>query len=243
VTVPSPDPSEDALIGLNRLATVARLLSGAAHEVNNALQVISGTVEILESRSDVPASLSDALTRLRTQSGRAANALAQVLLFTKAERGDKVPISLHQLAEESLALRDFSIRRARLSARLEADAAGSFVVHANRGDLQQALLNLLMNAEQALTGTTGTIVVQLTSEDGAVVLRVIDEGSGVVLDPPERAFHPFVSTGDPFEAAGLGLWAARSLVEQHGGTLTIETRPAGAAFAMRLPTVTRSVRL
>ena len=63
---PFPDPSEDALIGLNRLATVARLLSGAAHEVNNALQVISGTVEILESRSDVPASLSDALTRLRT---------------------------------------------------------------------------------------------------------------------------------------------------------------------------------
>ena len=78
-------------------------------------------------------------------------------------------------------------------------------------------------AEHALSETAGTIVVQLTAENGAVVLRVIDEGPGLTLDPPERAFDPFVSTRDPFEAAGLGLWAARLLVELHGGTLTSGT--------------------
>jgi signal transduction histidine kinase len=231
-----PEPaSEETLIGLNRLATVARLLSGAVHEVNNALQVISGTVEVLESRPDVPASMNDALGRLRSQSSRAAAALAQVLRFTRAERDGRGPVNLRELAQESLALRQFAIRRARLSARLDADAAATFVVSANRGDLQQALLNMLMNAEQALAGTTGTIVVELSVDGDDALLRVIDEGRGILLEPPERVFQPFVTTSEPFESAGLGLWAARVLVEHHGGTLTVEARQARTAFVMRLP--------
>lgn len=231
----SSDASDEALIGLNRLATVARLLSGAAHEVNNALQVISGTVEILENRKDAPPGVHDALARLRHQSNRAAAALAQVLLFTRAPRDGVTPVNLRELAQESLALREFSIRRARLTARIEADESSVFLVTANRGDLQQALLNMMMNAERALNGTPGAIVVQLSNDESFVVLRVIDEGPGVTLDPPDRAFQAFVTTHEPFESAGLGLWAARALVEQHGGTLTIEQRPAGASVAMRLP--------
>jgi signal transduction histidine kinase len=231
----SSEASDDALIGLNRLATVARLLSGAAHEVNNALQVISGTVEILENRKDAPPGVHDALARLRHQSNRAASALAQVLLFTRAPREGVTPVNLRELAQESLALREFSIRRARLTARIDADESTPFVVTGNRGDLQQALLNVVMNAEQALNGTPGAIVVQLSLDDAFVVLRVIDEGPGVTLDPPDRAFQAFVTTREPFESAGLGLWAARTLVEVHGGTLTIENRSAGAAVAMRLP--------
>lgn len=230
------DPPEDALIGLNRLVTVARLLSGAVHDVNNALQVISGTVEILEGRTDMPASARESLARLRTQSSRAAVALAQMLLFTRAARTGQQPLNLRELAEESLALRDFAIRRARLTARLESEGPGPFVVVGNRGDLQQVLLNMIINAEQALHGSaSGAIVLRLSIEDGTVVLRVIDEGTGVTLDPPERAFEPFVTTYAPGESAGLGLWAARMLVEQHEGTLTMETAAAGAAFAMRLP--------
>jgi signal transduction histidine kinase len=230
-----PEASDEALIGLNRLATVARLLSGAVHEVNNALQVISGTVEVLESRADLPPNYKDPLARLRQQSDRAAAALAQVLLFTRAERDGRVPVNLRELAQESIALRDFAIRRARLTARFEADGQTHFVVTANRGALQQAFLNVLMNAERALAGTTGTIVVQLSGNSRSVTLRVIDEGPGLPFDPPELAFHPFVTTNEPFEAAGLGLWAARALVEQQGGTLTIEPRPAGVAFVMELP--------
>ena len=94
------DPSEDALIGLNRQSTAARLLSGAIHDVNNALMVISATVEMLEARSDVPASMKDSLTRLRAQSSRAATSLAQVLVFTRAARGGQQPINLRELVEE-----------------------------------------------------------------------------------------------------------------------------------------------
>jgi signal transduction histidine kinase len=228
-------PPDEALIGLNRLATVARLLSGAVHEVNNALQVISGTVEVLESRPDVPPSFAEALARLRTQSTRAAGALAQVLHFTRAERDARVPLNMREIAEESLALRQFAIRRARLTGHLEVDGDAPCLVIGNRGDLQQALLNMLINAEQALAGTTGAIRIHLARERRTVVVRVIDDGGGVTLDPPERVFDPFVTTRPPFEAAGLGLWAARVLVEQHGGTLTLEANEGTTALVMRLP--------
>jgi signal transduction histidine kinase len=229
---PRPD---DALIGLNRLATVARLLSGAAHEVNNALQIISGTIEVLRARSDTPPAVLDVLARLDTQHERAAAALGQVLAFARAARADGGPVNLREMAEESLRLRAFSIRRAGLTSRLDASPSALFVVTGDRADLQQALLNVVMNAEHALAGTAGEIVVRLSSEDGAVVVRVIDEGPGVSIEPPDHAFHPFVTTHDPFEWPGLGLWAAQRLVERHGGTLTLEAAARGAAFAMRLP--------
>lgn len=241
--MPTPPASDDALVGLNRLATVARLMSGAVHDVNNALQVISGTVEILESRNDIPAPVRDALVRVRQQSARAAGALAQTLVYTRAPRDGAGPVNLRELAEESLALRDFSIRRARLTARFAADGPGPFVVNGNRGELQQVMLNLLMNAEQALEGTTGSIVIQMALDGGSVVLRVLDDGRGITVNPPERAFDPFVTTSEPFEAAGLGLWASRLLAEKHGGTLTLEAPISGAVFTLRLPAVSlRSTR-
>ena len=233
-----PSPPDEALIGLNRLATIARLLSGAVHDVNNALHVISGTVELLETRPDLPPSMHEALARLRAQSARAAGSLAQVLAFTRAPRDGHSPLNLRELAEESLALRDFAIRRARLTAKLVADGPGPFVVLGNRGELQQVLLNVLMNAEQALTGRGGTLVVRLTIEGGETVVRVVDDGGGVTLSPPEQVFDAFVTTQPPFDAAGLGLWAARRIVEQHGGTLALEPQSTGASFAMRLPTAT-----
>ena len=117
-----------------------------------------------------------------------------------------------------------------------------FVVTGNRGDLQQALLNMIINAERALAGRTGHIVVQLAREEDSVVVRVMDEGSGVTVLPPERAFEPFVTTCEPFEFAGLGLWAARRIAEQHGGTLTLEASSNGAVFAMRLPAMTLATK-
>jgi signal transduction histidine kinase len=232
------EPSDAALLGLNRAATIARLVAGAIHDVNNALMVISGTIDIIESRPDTPPTLHEALARLRAQSSRAASTLAQVQTFTRAERGASEPFNLREVAEQALALRDFAIRRARLTARVEVEGSAAFVVRGNRGDLQQVLLNLITNAEQALAGRTGAaIVVRLSHEGDMVALSVIDEGAGVGLLPPERAFQAFVTTRDPFESAGLGLWASLLLVEQQGGTLRLEPSSNGTIVTMRLPGV------
>jgi two-component system NtrC family sensor kinase len=231
-------PQRDLLLALNRSATTARLLSGVIHEVNNALQVISGTVELLQTRPDVPASINPALERLSKQSARAAHVLADVLVFTRASVADRARVNLREVAEHSLGLRAFSIKRASLTSKLVAPEQLRFHVIGNRSQLQQAILNLLVNAELASAATKGEIVVELDAADGWVVVRVLDQGSGVPTETRGRAFDAFVSTRDPWEGAGLGLWAARAIAAEHGGTLTLEDRPTGASFVMKLPQAT-----
>jgi two-component system NtrC family sensor kinase len=223
------------LLALNRSATAARLLSGVVHDVNNALQVISGTVELLASRSDLPATIAPSLERLGRQTARAAGVLADVQVFTRASLTETTRLNLREIAEHSLALRAFAIRRAGLTSRLQAAEDASFHITGNRAQVQQALINLVMNAEQSIAGGGGEIVVELGGDEQRVTARVTDRGAGVAVDPLERAFEPFVSTRDPWEGAGLGLWAARAIAAEHGGTVTGETSFAGASFVMRLP--------
>jgi len=232
---PLPAQTRDTLLALNRSATTARLMSGVVHEVNNALQVISGTVELLETRPDLPPALAPSLERVRKQSGRAAQVLTDVLMFTRASVKEAGRINMREIAEHSLSLRAFAVRRAGLTTKLDAPESAQFRVAGNRAQLQQALLNLINNAEQALAGSPGEIVVELDATDTDVIIRVVDPGPGIPLQPPEQAFELFRTTKDPWDGAGLGLWAARAIAAEHGGSLTIEDRPQGTAIVMRLP--------
>jgi two-component system, NtrC family, sensor kinase len=228
-------PRRDVLVALNRSATTARLLSGVIHEVNNALQVISGTVELLQTRPDVPPSMNPSLERLSKQTARAAQVLSQVLVFTRGSVADSALVNMREVAEHSLELRAFSIKRASLTSKLVATENVRFNVTGNRSLLQQALLNLIVNAELALAGSKGEIVVELDAADGWVVTRVVDQGPGVAAAIQPKAFDAFESTREPWEGAGLGLWAARTIATMYGGEVTQEATPAGATFTLKLP--------
>ncbi|MGE0316135.1 MAG: sensor histidine kinase [Vicinamibacterales bacterium] len=231
----SDQPSDDALLALNRAATAARLLSGAAHEVNNALQVISGTVELLEARPDLSSDVKNALERLRRQSTRAALALADVQHYTRADVTTTATVNLRDAMTRALALRAFAMKRAAITTDIAGDCT-PLLVRGNRARLQQAAFNLLINAEQALAGKGGTIRVSYEAAADIVTVRVADEGPGLPAGDADRLFDPFVTTRPAGEGAGLGLWAARRIVEAHGGTLAAEPGP-GAVFVMRLPRV------
>jgi two-component system C4-dicarboxylate transport sensor histidine kinase DctB len=135
-----------------------------------------------------------------------------------------------------VALRSFAIGRARLSIAIDAPQTGRFLVSGNAALLQLALLNLIINAEQALAGQRGGAI-RLTLEESAgyVVLRVSDNGPGVDRTAANDLFTPFFTTRPRDEASGLGLWVARLVAEQGGGTLVLEDRGPGATFTMRLP--------
>ena len=228
-------PGRDALVALNRAATAARLLSGVVHDVNNALQVISGTVELLQTRADLPPTMAPSLERLGRQTARAATVLADVQQFTRASLTDRGRVNLREVAEHSLTLRAFSIKRANLTSRLQASETQQFYVQGNRAQLQQALLNLIMNAEQAMAGRGGEILIELEGDETSATLRVTDKGAGVTIEPAEKAFDAFVSSSDPWDGAGLGLWAARAIAAEHGGSVSLQTSPAGTQATMTVP--------
>lgn len=225
-------PPTNALLALNRASTTARLLAGAAHEVNNALHVISGTVELLADREGLPESVSTALERVQRQTVIAAEALASVIVFTRAPLEPQGPVDLRETVTHSVALRKFSVRRAGLTMQFDADPCTSCIVHGNRGRLQQAVLNLIINAEQALAGTAGTIEIRLTSDETSVTLRVSDNGPGI--GGAMTRFTAFASSRSP-EGTGLGLWATHALVESCGGTLTIEPANPGTHAVLTFP--------
>jgi len=229
-------PGATDLLTLNRAATVARLLAGVAHEVNNALQVIGGTTELLQITPGLPASVAEGLQRIAVQNTRAATALQEVLLFARQKVDVTGRTNLREVANRSAALRAFAIGRARLTIAVDVPTSGRFLVKGNDGLLQLAVLNLIVNAEQALAGQNGgAIRLQLEEVPGYVVLRVSDNGPGVEGAAAEQLFDSFFTTRPREEASGLGLSAARLAVEQCGGTLTLLTREAGACFEMRLP--------
>jgi C4-dicarboxylate-specific signal transduction histidine kinase len=229
------DLSPEQYILLNRSATVARLLSGVAHEVNNALQVIGGSVDLLD---DLP--LEDPartrVTRIRTQNDRAASSVQGLLAFARARPDAGVRVGLREVLTRAVAMRAYAVGRAGLTIALVASDRSPLAVRGSTAELQQAVLNLIANAEEALAGTAGgAIQVAATEEAGTVTVRVVDNGPGVPMALREQIFEPFFTTRPGGDAAGLGLAAARQIAARAGGTLTLETPATGACFALRLP--------
>jgi two-component system C4-dicarboxylate transport sensor histidine kinase DctB len=232
----SPGLSPEDLLTLNRAATVARLLAGVAHEVNNALLVIGATAELLEDRPGLPDPLVKGLQRIRSQGARAAGAVSDVLSLTRERADLHSRVNLRDIVSRAVTLRTYSIARAGLTIALDAPPAAVFIVEGNRVQLQQAVLNLIANAEQALAGTRGgAIRVEMSNEGEQILVRVADNGPGIPPDLGERIFEPFVTTRSHLDSSGLGLTAARMVATGHRGSLAFEPGGQGATFVLRLP--------
>jgi two-component system C4-dicarboxylate transport sensor histidine kinase DctB len=233
---PARTPGQTDLLTLNRAATVARLLAGVTHEINNALQVIGGTTELLQMTPGLPDSVAEGLQRIAMQNTRAATAISEVMVFARPRTEMPGRANMREIANQSAALRAFAIGRARLTIAVDAPPAGRFFVNGNTALLQLAVLNLIINAEQALVGQKGgAIRVALEEASGSIVLRVSDNGPGVDRAAAAEMFESFFTTRSREEASGMGLSVARIVAEQHGGTLTLKEQDAGACFELRLP--------
>lgn len=222
-------------VTLNRLATAARLMSGATHEVNNALQVISGTVELLMASPEVPDAVLQALERIHAQSARAAAAMVGVTVLSRLPTGEPTTLDMREVVARATALRRYAIGRAGLSVSLDS-TPHPLLVTGNADQLLQAVVNLIENAEQALAGQPAGRIQITTALDGTTVcVSVVDNGPGLSTDVAERAFDPFVTTRPRPDSVGLGLPVARAIAGAHGGSLVAEPSAQGASFALRLP--------
>lgn len=227
----------DDVVTLNRLATIARVLAGTAHDVNNALQIIGGSAELLEGQPDLTETQRRSLQRIRGQSARAAAAVEEVMHFARDRSDAFVDADLRAIVAKAVAMRAFLIRRAGLTLDFDHASAPAAVIRARGSLLLQAVLNLILNAEQALAGQAGaSIAITLAIEGHQAVVRIADNGPGL---PPgltdAQAFEPFVTTRPRVDAPGLGLAAARLIAQAHGGDVTLEPQPTGVSVVLRLP--------
>jgi C4-dicarboxylate-specific signal transduction histidine kinase len=229
----STDTSTDELIALNRLVTIARVVPGTAHEVNNALQIIGGSAELLETPQGQSDSARRALARIRGQSARAAALMDDLTRFARPGEEPLVRVRFKDVIARAGALRGVMIRRAGMSIAFDADAAPDLEIKARPGQLLQAVLNMIMDAEDALERRKGgTIAVALTEESGQAVLRVRDNGSAATAVRGFGIAPDLIRFG---EHTRLGLDAARLIARNHGGDVTLEALPEGGEVTLRWP--------
>jgi len=233
--------TQESLVFAEKMATVGRLAAGVAHEVGNPLASVIGFVEVLE--QDPQALHEDLLPRIRTELDRIHHIIRDLLHSARPADGqdeqageEKVSrVEVDQVIEAAMSLVSVQPRFAELVFDVQAvEEIPAVCCHPGR--LEQVLLNLFVNAGEALAGK-GTVTVREVSEQvGWVVLEIYDDGPGV--DPMARSniFEPFFTTKDVGAGTGLGLAVSARLAEFMGGSLELRREHSpGACFHLRLP--------
>ena len=225
----------EQVIHNERLSAVGQLVAGVAHELNNPLQSVIGFSELLLDGESRPGARAD-LEQVKTEAMRASRIVRHLLSFVRRSAGPRTVENLQNVVQSALALRRHDLRAANIA--LEEDyAEGLPLVSINRDEIQQVILNLIVNAEQAMSrqATGGRLRVHAGAVDGWVCVEVEDDGPGIPPELAGRIFEPFFSTKEVGEGTGLGLSLALGIASAHGGSLDLLSSDHGARFRLRLP--------
>ncbi|HEY7653674.1 MAG TPA: ATP-binding protein [Methylomirabilota bacterium] len=234
------------LLQAGKLSAVGQLVSGVAHELNNPLSVVIGYGQLLLSRG-VSEDVRRPIELIISQGARMAKIVQSLLLFSRQRKPERRAVDLRPVIQQVLSLRDTQL--ALSSIRLETEFGDDVPrVEGDRHQLQQVVLNLLLNAEQAILGSgvggrrTGdcihvTTATRREGEQTWVIAQVVDNGPGIPAAVLPRIFEPFFTTKRVGEGAGLGLSVSYGIIEQHGGRLSVESEPGHTVFTFALPAV------
>lgn len=246
-TVERLKTTQAQLLQAEKLSAIGQLVAGVAHELNNPLTSVIGYAQLLQDEfSDPPegplarpgSEIAIDLRRIAEESERAARIVRNLLAFARRQSAARALQDVGDLVARVLALREYDLRMNGVE--LDTHIDGSLPrVLGDGGQLQQALLNLVLNAEQAMRSVARrrlTVGARAVQRCGAVELFVSDSGHGIAEENLRRIFDPFFTTRAVGEGTGLGLSICYGIVRDHGGQITVESRVgAGTTFSILLP--------
>jgi signal transduction histidine kinase len=232
------------LLQAEKMAALGHTISGVAHELNNPLATILSWAERL-SEHPPDEKTRRGLSIILGESERAARIVRNLLTFARKRQSTRAMVDVNQVIRETLALRAYEQRVSNISL-IQALASGLPQVFVDGHQIKQVLLNLILNAEQAMLSTNGrgTLVIRTwhDAEQESVVIEVNDNGPGVPEEVQSRVFDPFFTTKEVGKGTGLGLSVAYALVHEHNGRIWVTSEPGrGASFFVGLPVSSRMV--
>jgi len=227
------------LLQAEKMAALGQTISGVAHELNNPLATILSWAERLSEKASLEPSIRRGLETILSESERAARIVRNLLTFARKRQTTRAMVDVNQVVRATLALRSYEQRVTNITV-IDALAAGLPQVFADGHQVQQVLLNLVINAEQAMLSASGRGVLVVRSwhdaDQESVILEINDDGPGIPDDVQTKIFDPFFTTKEVGKGTGLGLTVAYAIVQEHGGRIRLESRPAeGTSFYVELP--------
>ncbi|KQB12457.1 PAS-domain containing protein [Rhodobacter capsulatus] len=225
--------TQSQLLHAQKLETVGQLTGGIAHDFNNILAVIIGNLNILARELGPSPALKARAERGLSAANRAAGLINRLLTFSRRQRLAPENVDLNGLVHGMLDLLQSSLGSGvRITPDLAADLPR---VRVDPGQLENALMNLAVNARDAMEGAGEITVTTRRAADGFVELAVSDTGAGIPPDLLDQVFEPFFTTKPVGKGSGLGLSMVYGFVRQSGGTVTIDSAPgAGTRVSLRL---------
>ncbi len=232
---------QQQLLLASKLASVGSLAAGVAHEINNPLTIIKGSVALLKMKASMSRldteQLLKTLANQEAAVDRMTNIVNGLLTFARVDTDTLDSVDVQKVITDTLDLYGSLFLQSALGVETRFHA-GDMLVKANFGKLQQVLMNLLTNARDAMesVATKGLVRVQTLEQDGQIVIRCCDSGVGIEQDNLAKIFDPFFTTKEPGKGTGLGLSISHSIISSFGGKILVSSEVGvGACFEIYLP--------
>lgn len=230
------------LIQSEKLASLGETIAGIAHEINNPLTAILSNAQLLALRRGGAADESS-INAIVVEAKRTADLVKNLLAFSRKESKKREVVGVNELIKQAINLKRYQLRVNNIQLIAE-PCTTSYPVLVTAQQMQQVLLNLLNNAEQAVSKVDrpGIIKVEAGRRGEKVFITVTDNGTGIPTQVMPFIFDPFFTTKNLGEGTGLGLSLAHTLIENHGGTISAKSEPGNTVFTIELP-LARSPRI
>ena len=228
---------QEQLIQSEKMSAIGQLIAGVAHDLNNPLASVVGFSDFLAEAGEIPPSLREPLQVIRQEAERAATIVKNLLSFARTQEGERTRHPIRALLESTLVLLRNQLMAHKVEATLEVEP-GLPDVEMSPNQIKQVFVNVINNACQAISSDapSGRIWITAKRVDDSVAVSVTDSGPGMTEDVAARVFEPFFTTKPEGEGTGLGLSISQGIVREHGGRITLDTRPGrGATFTVELP--------
>ncbi len=232
---------EGQLTQAEKLSSIGLLAAGVAHEVNTPLAVISSYAQMLQKHTRDDQRLAPVLEKITQQTFRASEIVNGLLNFSRTSSTVFASLDVNSVVRETLTLIDHQLRTAKVTVDIDLQLPLPRI-YGSHGKLQQVILNLMLNAKDAMNDGNGGSL-RITSFDNGtdVTLRIADTGSGIAPEHLHRIYDPFFTTKNAprqgqHKGTGLGLSVSYGIVQEHNGRINVEsTVGVGTTFTLEFP--------
>jgi PAS domain S-box-containing protein len=225
----------DAMRQNEKLSAMGALVANVAHELNNPLAILMGRAALLEKKLNNAPAQKEA-EKIREAAERCGRIVRTFLGMARQRPAERRPTCLNDVVVGALDLLGYGLRTSGITVTTKYDSGLPFL-EMDGDQVGQVVVNLLVNAQQALSGQSETRRIEIATgvADATVFLRVIDNGPGVPGEIRERIFDPFFTTKPEGSGTGVGLAVSRAIMREHQGDLQLEDSGSGAAFKLWFP--------